>query len=139
MRFPPITLLMPAALWLAQSWSTRPPRIITRSEPQSSEEARHAGVSTTITVSLVVNENGVPEDIRVVRGAGFGLDEMAVRAIESWRFEPAVREGKPFKTSSRVALHFNLPDKAHADQTARLHFDLPPGLERPQLIPILFT
>lgn len=134
MRLPPIALFMPVALLLAQTWSTRPPRIIARTEPQYSEEARRAGVSTTITVSLVVNENGVPEDIRVVRGAGFGLDEMAVRAIETWRFEPAIREGKPFKTSSRVEMHFNLPDKAHADQTARLHFDLPPGLERPQLI-----
>jgi hypothetical protein len=50
-------------LLFAQTWSARPPRVIFRSEPEYSEEARRAGVNATINVSLVVGEDGVPRDI----------------------------------------------------------------------------
>jgi TonB family protein len=91
----PIAVFAPAVLLLAQSWSARPPRVISRAEPEYSEEARRAGVTATVTVSLVVNENGAPRDIKVVRRAGFGLDEIAIRAIEAWRFEPGPRRASP--------------------------------------------
>jgi len=129
-----VSLLAPAALLLAQSWGTRSPRVISEGEPAYSDEARRAGVNTTVMLSLVVNETGAPEDIRVVRGAGFGLDEMAVRAIETWRFEPGIREGKAFKAPTRIELHFKNANKAHRDQTARLSFSLAPGVERPELV-----
>ena len=131
MRF---SLLLAPALLLAQTWATHPPRVVSRAEPEYSEEARRAGVNTTIMVSLVVNEDGAPQDIKVVRGAGFGLDEMAIRAIETWRFEPATKEGKPFAAPTQVELHFNLLDKAHHNQTAWLNFGLASGVERPELI-----
>jgi TonB family protein len=129
-----IAVFAPAALLLAQSWGTRPPRVLSRAEPQYSEEARRAGVNTTIIVSLVVNENGAPQDIKVVRGAGFGLDEMAIRAIGTWRFEPGIKEGKPFPAPTHVDLHFKVFDKTRAGQTARLNFSLAPGVERPELL-----
>jgi TonB family protein len=122
------------ALLLAQSWGTRPPRVISRVEAEYSEEARRAGVNTTVVVSLTVNENGAPQDIKIVRGAGFGLDERAIRAIESWRFEPGSKEGKPQAAATRVEIHFGLSDKAHAGQTARLNFNLAPDVESPELI-----
>jgi len=132
MRF---SLLFPfAALLLAQTWATRPPRPISRTEPNYTEEASRAGVNTTIVVSFVVNENGAPQDIKVVRGAGFGLDERATRAIETWRFEPATREGKPFPLPNHVEMHLTTLDKAHAGQNARLNFGLSPDVERPELI-----
>jgi TonB family protein len=127
-------VLLASAVLCAQSWGTRSPRVVTRSEPEYTEEARRAGVNSTVTLSLVVNEDGAAEDIRVVRGAGFGLDESAVHAIKSWRFEPASREGKPFKASTHVEVHFKVSHKAHADQTARLRFSAEPGVERPELI-----
>jgi TonB family protein len=92
------------------------------------------GVNTTITVNLLVDENGEPRDIKIVRGAGFGLDEGAIRAMESWRFEPGTKEGKPFPTPLTVELHLQALDKAHHGQTARLNFDLAPGVQRPELI-----
>jgi TonB family protein len=130
----PIVAFAHAVLLLAQSWGTRPPRIISRSEPQYSEEARRASVNTTVTVSLLVDESGSPRDIKVVRGAGFGLDEMAIRAIQTWRFEPGTREGKPFAASTHVDLHFKVFDQTRAGQTARLRFSLGPGVEKPELL-----
>jgi TonB family protein len=129
-----IAVFAPAALLLSQTWSARPPRVVSRSEPEYSEEARRASVNTTIAVSLVVNENGVPEDIKVVQGAGFGLDEMAIRAIETWRFEPGTKEGKPTAAAIHVEVSFRLFDRTRAGQTARLNFNLAPDVERPELI-----
>jgi TonB family protein len=122
-----------AAILLAQSSGTRPPRVISRSEPEYSEEARRAGVNSTILLSLVVDEDGAPRDIKVDRGAGFGLDEMAIRAIEGWRFDPGTKEGQPFDASTHVEVSFRIYDPARAGQNARLNFTLPPGVQRPEL------
>ncbi len=123
-----------ATVILAQGWGSRPPRVISRVEPEYSAEARRAGVNTTLMMSLLVDEEGVPRDIKVVRGAGFGLDEMAVRAIETWRFEPGTKEGKPFATTSHVELRLQILNQKHTGQTARLNFSLPQEVSRPQLI-----
>ena len=125
--------LLFAPLLLAQSSGARPPRVISRSEPEYSEEARRAGVNTTILLSLVVDENGAPRDIKVDRGAGFGLDEMAMRAIEGWRFEPGTKDGQPFASPTHIEVGFRIYDPARAGQNARLNFTLPPGVQRPEL------
>jgi periplasmic protein TonB len=58
---------------------------------------------------LVVDELGRPQDISLVRGIGFGLDENAVRAVRSWRFKPGSSEGQPVPTIATVELNFRLP------------------------------
>ena len=34
-------------------------------------------------------------DVRVIERLGFGLDEKAVETIRTWRFKPALRDGRP--------------------------------------------
>jgi TonB family protein len=89
-----IAWLAAAALLHAQDWGARAPEVVSRTEPAYSPEARHAAVNTTIKLSLMVNEHGMPEDVRVVRGAGFGLDEIAVHTVAAWRFDPASRQAQ---------------------------------------------
>jgi TonB family protein len=117
-----------------QASSTRQPRVISKTDPEYSEEARRAGVNATIVLSLVVNENGEPEDVRIERGAGFGLDEQAVQCIQTWRFEPGTKDGKPFKAATHIEVNFSLLEKGRQNQRARLNFTLPPGPARPELI-----
>jgi TonB family protein len=128
----PMAALAPALL-LAQNWAVRPPRVVSQLQAEYSEEARRAGVNTIVVLSLVVGENGTPQDIKVVRSAGFGLDEMAIRAIESWRFEPGTRQGQPYAAPTHIEMRFSLADKTRTGQTARLNFSLPTGVERPEL------
>ena len=127
-----ITALAPAVL-LAQSFGTRPPHVTSRTEPSYTEEARRADVNTTIVVSVMVSEDGLPQDIKIVRGAGFGLDEMVVRALETWRFQPGTKDGKAVRAPANVEFNIRALDKTHAGQTARLNFSLPAGVERPEL------
>jgi TonB family protein len=128
----PMAALAPALL-LAQNWAIRPPRVISQLQAEYSEEARRAGVNTIVVLSLVVGEKGTPQDIKVVRSAGFGLDEMAIRAIESWRFEPGTKQGAPYAAPTHIEMRFSLADKTRTGQTARLNFGLPTGVERPEL------
>ncbi|HEX4808200.1 MAG TPA: TonB family protein [Bryobacteraceae bacterium] len=109
------------------------PKVVSKSEPQYTDEARRALVSSTITCSLIINPNGVPQNIRVVRGAGFGLDENAIKAVNMWRFQPAMRQGVPIPYSANVQVNYRpmMPD--HERQTTRLNFTMPSGGDRPEL------
>lgn len=62
-----------------------------------------------VMVALVVDVHGMPEDVRVIRPLGMGLDEKAVDAIRGARFRPAMRKGKePVPVLITVAVNFTL-------------------------------
>ena len=62
---------------------------------------RHPYVQVAV-VSVMVSDEGVPTDVRVVRGLGFGLDEKAVAAVWHYRFFPAMKRGKPVAARRNV-------------------------------------
>lgn len=57
-------------------------------------------------VDVLVSEEGIPTDVRVARGLGFGLDEKARAAVQHYRFLPAMKRGKPIAASSSVMVSF---------------------------------
>jgi TonB family protein len=109
------------------------PAVLSRTDPKYSEEARKAGVETMVLATLVVREDGTPTKIRIARGAGFGLDEKAVEAIEAWHFKPSMRGNLPVPMFATVEVNFRLLNADHKNQIARLNFTLPPGASRPEL------
>jgi len=62
-------------------------------EAQFSDEARRKGINAVCMVSLTVDAHGLPQSIKVVRPAGYGLDEEALKAIMKYRFRPALKNG----------------------------------------------
>ena len=42
------------------------------------------------------------------RDVGFGLDDSAVQAVKTWKFDPAKLDGKPVKTAVGVEVNFRL-------------------------------
>lgn len=109
------------------------PMVLSKMEPQYTEEARKASVQAIVVTSLVVRQDGSPTDVRVIRGAGFGLDEKAVESIQTWRFKPAMKEGKPVAVFASVEVNFRLLLNDRENQLARLNFTLPQGASRPEL------
>src|SRR5271168_2105702 len=89
-----LVLVFAAALY-AQTADDTPPSLIYRSEPEYSAEATRARVQASVMLSVIVGEDGKAHDIHVAKGAGFGLDEMAIEAMDKWRFNPATHEGHP--------------------------------------------
>src|SRR5690242_14339952 len=68
-----------------------PPRVLYKAEPEYSPTARADHVQGTVVLQLVVNEKGRPTDITVISPLGFGLDEGAQAAVETWEFTPGVK------------------------------------------------
>jgi TonB family protein len=84
------------------------PKAIYSPDPEFSEEARKAKYQGVCVVWLVVGPDGRPRDIQVHRTLGLGLDEKAVEAVKTWRFEPAYRNGKPVAVQISVEVTFHL-------------------------------
>ncbi len=73
-----------------------------------SEGARKAGVEGSVVLWLIVDADGLPQQIKVQRSLGMGLDEEAVRAVKQWRFQPAIKDGKPVPVMINVQVNFRL-------------------------------
>jgi TonB family protein len=58
------------------------------------------------TVSVLVSEEGLPKEVRVVRGLGFGLDKKAETAVWHYRFLPATKLGHPIAERREVMVSF---------------------------------
>ena len=91
------------------------PRLLSKNEAEYTEEARRAIVNTRLSVAFTVGVDGVPQDIHVVRTAGFGLDEKAVQAVMTWRFEPGRRQGAAVPMKATAEVNYRLFDAEHQD------------------------
>jgi len=84
------------------------PTTISSPDPDYTEEARRAKKQGTCILWLIVDSSGHPRDIRVARGLGFGLDAKAIEAVKQWRFQPALKDGKPVDVQISVEVDFHL-------------------------------
>ena len=60
--------------------------------PRTAIKAKKQGV---VVLCLIVTAEGKVDDVRVLRSLSPDLDDSAVRAVSSWTFAPATKEGKP--------------------------------------------
>jgi len=84
------------------------PVLISKVEPEYSGQARRACLSGAMSLSLVVDSNGIPRDIYVIKPLGMGLNEKAVEAVMKWRFRPGMKGGQPVATWATVEINFRL-------------------------------
>ena len=84
------------------------PRALDTPDPEYSEEARKAKYQGTVVLWLIVGPDGKPRDIKVARALGMGLDQKAIEAVRNWKFEPAMKDGKPVAVQINVEVNFRL-------------------------------
>jgi TonB family protein len=84
------------------------PHVTYSPDPEYSEEARKARYMGTTVLSLVVNSSGNPTELQIQRPLGLGLDEMAIKAVNAWRFRPAEKDGSPVPVMINVEVNFHL-------------------------------
>jgi protein TonB len=90
--------------------SVSPPRIISRVEPEYTEEALKARRQGQVVIELVVTRDGAANDVHEIGQAlEFGLDEKAVEAVRQWRFEPGRKGEQPVPVMINVTVRFQLP------------------------------
>ncbi len=45
-------------------------------------------------MGLTVDEEGLAKDVHITAPLGYGLDENAVHAVQTWSFKPAEKDGQ---------------------------------------------
>jgi TonB family protein len=89
----------------------KPPVLIFSPSVEYSTEARQKRIEGTVTVSLLVTDEGLPDDVQVVKGLGHGLDQIAREAVRQYRFQPATKNGYRIPVRIRADVNFRLQQK----------------------------
>jgi protein TonB len=84
------------------------PRALDTPDPEYSEEARKSKYQGVCILWLIVGPDGHPRDVKVARSLGMGLDQKAIDAVKRWKFEPAMKDGKPVAVQINVEVNFRL-------------------------------
>jgi periplasmic protein TonB len=84
------------------------PRPVFTPDPEYSEEARKAKYQGVCVLWMIVGPDGKPRDVKVARTLGMGLDQKAIEAVRNWRFDPAMKDGKPVAVQINVEVSFRL-------------------------------
>jgi periplasmic protein TonB len=84
------------------------PTLLTKVEPEYSEEARKAKYSGVVVLAIVVMPNGQASNIRVQQSLGLGLDEKAIEAVKKWRFNPGKKDGQAVPVAATIEVNFRL-------------------------------
>jgi periplasmic protein TonB len=84
------------------------PVLIYSVDPEFSDEARRAKYQGICVVSLIVDTQGNPQNIQVVRALGMGLDEKAEEAVRQYKFKPAYFKGHPVPVLINVEVNFRI-------------------------------
>jgi TonB family protein len=77
-------------------------------DPSYSDAARYEHFSGILQLDVVVDKQGHVARVALLRPLGLGLDEMAVRTVKGWTFEPPLRNGEAVAVALNVEVDFRL-------------------------------
>jgi|GEM_PF-497216 len=84
------------------------PRPIQPIRPTYPPMASHQKAQGNVILTAFISETGAVLDVKVLRGAPFGFDEAAVRAVRAARFTPATKDGKRVRTWMPIPINFTM-------------------------------
>lgn len=85
------------------------PQVLVAPEAEFSDEARRAKYQGVVVISMIVDAQGHPQNPRVIRPLGMGLDEKALEAVRKYKFRPALRDGRtPVPVVISIEVNFRL-------------------------------
>jgi protein TonB len=89
--------------WKMKPIETRPPVYPPR--------CLRLGIEGTVRVRVLVGEDGRPQEVTVGESSGeSALDNAAMDAVRTWRFEPAKHNGVPVRAWAVIPVEFKLID-----------------------------
>ena len=71
------------------------PKPIFTPDPTYTEAARKKKINGQVTLSLIVTTEGTVRDVKVTKSLEAGLDQQSIAAVSTWKFKPAMKDGKP--------------------------------------------
>jgi TonB family protein len=83
-------------------------RVLSKPEPQYTEEARKNQVTGTVILRAVFTSGGQVTNISARSGLPYGLTERAIAAARQIKFVPATKDGRPVSMYIQLEYNFNL-------------------------------
>lgn len=93
------------------SWGNpdQAPVLVQRRSPRYPFVARRKGWEGAVVLLVKLEADGRVEEVGVLESSGYDLlDQEAVKAVSSWRYEPAYKDGKPVVCQIKVKIAFAL-------------------------------
>lgn len=88
------------------------PKLIaeTKTEPSYPELARVARLEGNVILQAIIHSDGSVGDVEVLRSnrPNMGFEEKAIEAVQTWRYAPALQNGKPVEVYFTVFVEFKL-------------------------------
>jgi TonB family protein len=138
MRLWPAAFLVLSALQAQQVYlpgeDVMAPKVIERSAPDYTDEARLARLQGTVRLKLIVDADGTVRDPYVTSPIGLGLDQKAVEAAKDWKFAPGMKDGKTVPVLISIDANFHLLAGRNDWHLARALFDTPKGASEPVVV-----
>ncbi len=83
------------------------PKLLNLPQPVYTQAARASGLEGKVRVQLTVDESGKVVDVQALSSLGQGLDEAALAAARGATFEPAIRCGRPSRSTFTISIRFS--------------------------------
>jgi protein TonB len=74
-------------------------------EPVYSSQAKLLRLEGPVQVSAVIGQDGRPKDLKVVHG-NMILGQLALNAIQQWRYKPSTLHGVPIEQPADITVIF---------------------------------
>jgi protein TonB len=99
----------PTPVATAKTANVPQPVVIRNTPPIYPETARRAGWEGRVTVRVEVSADGLPMSVALQKSSGYGvLDQAALRAVKSWRFQPRTMGGVAMAGTVDIPVNFTL-------------------------------
>jgi len=108
MKFVVLLLLIAGAMQSQEPAPVIGPKVILKADPEYTKEAADAKIEGAVILSTVIDTDGIPTEINLVKGLDPGLDQKAVECLQHWRFSPGMRRGQPISVKAKVEIQFRL-------------------------------
>lgn len=88
--------------------SVQAPKAYSTPDPAYTESARARKISGQSMLGMVVDSQGRPSSVMIFKSLEPGLDENAVKAVRTWKFHPATKDGQPMPVLINIEMNFQV-------------------------------
>jgi TonB family protein len=88
----------------------RTPLPFRRFSPTSTELAQHLRIEAVVDIEVAIDEKGYITQTKIMRWAGFGLDEVVTETVRKMNFRPAILNKKAIPARFLLRYNFRIPD-----------------------------
>ena len=84
-----------------------PAKLIHSELPKYPKDAKKAGISGTVVLKATIAKDGRVKDPEYVSGPE-ELTDAAIKAVQKWKYQPMLLNGKPVEVSTNISVEFKL-------------------------------